>query len=351
MCFVMFYSCMNVSVDVVPEPWSKEKANEWYKDKAWPVGCNFIPSTAINQLEMWQEETYDRETIDMELGWAADLGFNTVRVYLHNVVWEADAEGFKDRIDDFLKICDSHGIKAMFVFFDDCWYGNAQLGKQLDPDPGLHNSFWLQCPRYSEVMDESVHPSLKAYLQDIMEQFKDDERILLWDLYNEPANNHFVVDVFPFVKKVVQWAREVAPSQPITIGVWKHQIETAELNRFQLENSDVISYHNYSDYESMKKSIYNFKSFGRPVICSEYLARGNKSKFQTHMPMMKREKVGAINWGLVFGKTQTVYPWNTPLNAPVPEVWHHDIFWKDGTPYDEEEVKFIKRVTGKMTNE
>ena len=96
----------------------------------WSFGCNFIPSTAINQLEMWQADTFDPETIDRELGWAAGIGMNLVRVYLHDLLWLDDKNGFLERMERFLEIASSHGIKAMFVFFDDCWRDEFKSGKQ-----------------------------------------------------------------------------------------------------------------------------------------------------------------------------------------------------------------------------
>lgn len=346
---ILLVSCQQGvnNVEISYQPWSKEKAIAWYDSLGWVAGCNFIPSTAINQLEMWQEHSYDPETIDRELEWAADLGFNIVRVYLHNLPWQEDSAGFITRMENFLGITEKHEIGVMFVFFDDCWYGNAELGDQPSPDSGLHNSYWLQCPRYAEVMDESAHAGLERYVKHIMEHFSNDKRVVVWDLYNEPANNHFPNQVMPLLKKVFHWAREVAPSQPVTVGVWKTDIHYTELNDYQLENSDIITFHNYGSYESIKKLIENYQSYGRPVICTEYLARGMGNLFHTHLPLMKKENVGAINWGLVFGKTQTVYPWNTPLGTPVPKIWHHDIFWPDGTPYSDEEVKLIREVTGK----
>lgn len=344
--FLMFVSsCQTTGVS--SQPMSKDDANRWYEQVGWRVGCNFIPSTAINQLEMWQADTYDPETIDRELGWAEQIGFNTVRVYLHYLLWQQDAEGFKSRMDDFLDICSKHNIKVMFVPFDDCWYGNARLGEQPGPDPGLHNSYWLQCPRYAEVMDESMYPVFEGYVKDLLTHFGKDDRVLMWDLYNEPANNHHPQQILPLVKKVFRWARQAGPSQPLTMGVWKWGSDYVELSEFQLRNSDVITFHNYSKYESMKKDIANYKSFGRPVICTEYLARGYNSKFQTHLPLLKAENVGAINWGLVYGKTQTIFPWDAPLNGPEAKPWHHDIFRKDGWPYDSAEIEVIKELTGK----
>jgi len=338
-------SCSNQK-DVINNRWSKEKAINWYAEKGWQCGCNFTPSTAINQLEMWQKSTYDPETIDKELGWAGDLGFNIVRVYLHYLVWQENPKEFKERIDHFLEICTAHDIDVMFVLFDDCWYGNPQLGNQPDPVPGLHNSGWVQCPRYSEVMNPEKYPVFEEYTKDILTYFKDDDQVIVWDLYNEPANNHQPQQIFPLVKKVFQWARAVNPSQPLTMGVWNFGKEQyLKLNRFYLNNSDIITFHNYGTYEGMRKDIANFKSYGRPVICTEYIARTYGSKFQTHLPLMKEENVGAINWGLVSGKTQTIYPWNHAYNDTTIEVWHHDILHKDGSPYDRDEVELIKKLT------
>jgi hypothetical protein len=326
---------------------SKEQANEWYSQVGWPVGCNFIPSTAINQLEMWQKDTYDPNTIDRELGWAQDIGFNTVRVFLHYLVWQEDPNGFKGRMDDFLGICDRHKIKVMFVLFDDCWNGDTKLGKQPAPKPGIHNSGWLQCPRYAEVNDVTKFPIFEQYVKDILRSFGKDKRVLIWDLYNEPGNSHTPKQNMPLLKNVVLWARMAEPSQPVTMGVWNQDQQHKELNDFQIANSDVITFHNYSPYESMKNDIAKFKSYGRPVICTEYIARGMGSKFETHLPLLKAENVGAINWGFVYGKTQTVYPWGSPPNAPEPNVWHHDIFRKDGSPFDANEIELIKKLTGK----
>jgi len=326
---------------------SKEQANAWYARTGWLVGCNFTPSTAINQLEMWQKDTYDPNTIDRELGFAEGIGFNIVRVYLHYLVWQEDPNGFKARVDNFLGICAKHKIGVMFVLFDDCWNGNPQLGKQPEPKPGVHNSGWVQCPRFNEVNDESKYPVFEKYVNDLLVSFGKDKRVLVWDLYNEPGNSHKPKQQLPFLKKVVEWARQANPTQPMTMAVWTGGPAHVDINEFQLSNSDVISFHNYSGYEQMKNDIAKYKSYGRPVICTEYIARASGSKFQTHLPLMKAKNVGAVNWGLVYGKTNTIFPWGSKLNSPEPNPWHHDIFRKDGTPFDANEIEAIKKLTGK----
>jgi len=127
-----------------PNVWSIEKANAWYAKHKWINGANFIPSTAINQLEMWQADTFDPETIDRELGYAENIGFNTTRVFLHSVAWKEDPKGFKDRVNKYLTIANKHHIQTIFVFFDDCWNANPKPGKQPNPKPGIHNSGWIQ---------------------------------------------------------------------------------------------------------------------------------------------------------------------------------------------------------------
>lgn len=328
--------------------WSIEKVTQWETLNGWMAGCNYIPASAINQLEMWQPETFDTLTIRRELALASETGFTIMRVFLHDLMWDADSADFLARMDKYLSISDQCGIKTMFVLFDDCWYGNARRGQQPEPVPGLHNSGWLQSPVYAAVMDKQQWPRLESYVKGVLSHFRDDKRVVLWDLYNEPANNHQPQQIFPLVKEVFLWAREISPSQPLTIGKWKNDPSSTELTDFCIANSDVISFHNYGDYESMAKEIANLKSFGKPVICSEYLARGFGSTFETHLPLLKKENVTAINWGFVEGKTQTKYPWNHPLNDTIVEPWHHEVYHHNGTPYRPAEVALIKEITLKQ---
>lgn len=323
--------------------WTAEKANEWYEDLPWLVGCNFIPSTAINQLEMWQPDTFDPETISKELKWAAGIGFNIVRVYLHNLLWQSDKEGLEDRIKRFLDIADRNQIRTMFVLFDDCWNNDPKVGKQPDSNPGIHNSGWVQSPGKDLVMDSSGWPVLEDYVRGVISTFALDERIVIWDLYNEPGNNEQHEKSLPLLQSAMTWAREANPSQPLTVGLW---YENKALNDFQLSNSDVITFHNYNPEDDLTRQIKLLKEYGRPVICTEYMARTRGSLFEKCLPVFRAENVGCINWGLVSGKTQTIYPWGSPGGEAKPELWFHDIFHSDGRPYRFEEVDFIREITG-----
>jgi hypothetical protein len=324
--------------------WPQSQANEWYKQWGWLRGADFIPSTAINQLEMWQAETFDTLTINKELGWAESIGMNSMRVYLHHAAWEIDKQGFKDRVEQYLTIADRHGISTIFVFFDDCWNARYSTGKQPDPKPGIHNSGWIRDPGDKIHEDTTLVNVLEDYVKDMLKHFSQDKRIVLWDLYNEPGNSGYKNKSMPLLQKVFRWGREVNPSQPLSVGVWNKEL--IDLNNFQLTNSDVTTYHNYSDPDEHKRWIDSLRTYGRPLICTEYMARTRNSLFSNIMPMLKKENIGAYNWGLVAGKTNTIYAWDTPMpDGKEPKLWFHDIFRKDGEPYKKEEVNLIKSLS------
>ena len=336
------------SLNAQSKRWTPDKANAWYQQQGWIRGCNFQPSTAINQLEMFQADTFDPQTIDKELGWAEGLGLNAMRVYLHHVAWTSDQAGFKKRLDQYLQISTKHGIKTILVFFDDCWNDEYHPGKQPEPKPGVHNSGWVRDPGSMILTHADSLPMLERYVNDVLTTFKNDPRILLWDLYNEPGNSGYINKSLPLLKAVFNWARDVDPSQPISAGLWNWDTNFSELNQFQLENSDVVTYHNYVYVDQHKKRIDELRQSNRPLICTEYMARRNGSLFQTIMPILKQENIGAINWGFVSGKTNTIYAWDTPIpSGKEPELWFHDIYRTDGTPFSEDEVAKIKALTGK----
>jgi hypothetical protein len=345
--------------------WTAQKANDWYKTQPFLVGANFNPATAINELEMWQADTFDPKRIDLELGWAAKIGMNTMRVYLHDLLWQQDSAGFTRRLNEFLAIADRHKIKPMLVLFDSCWDPFPALGRQREPRPGIHNSGWVQSPGAIALSDPSHYPRLEAYVKGVVGAFKNDRRILAWDIWNEPDNTNGSsygssepINKVELVNKLLPqtfaWARSVNPSQPLTSGVWKGDYSSDDkldaTQRIQLENSDIITFHNYDNGEEFEKRIKWLQRYNRPILCTEYMARGNNSTFQNSLPVAKKYKVAAINWGLVGGKSQTYYPWDSWQNPYVgrePKIWFHEVFRLDGTPYMQEEVDLIMELTGK----
>lgn len=325
------------------ERWTIERAQKWNEATGWLCGANFNPSTAINQLETWQAESFDTITINRELGWAQGIGMNVMRVFLHHVAWEVDKVGFKKRMNTYLKISASHGIKTIFVFFDDCWNPTYQAGKQPEPKPGVHNSGWVRDPGDLLFTNPALIGTLELYVKDVMTTFKADPRIAMWDMYNEPGNSAYGNKSFELLKTVFRWGREVNPSQPLTTGV--HNLKLTDINKFAVENSDVITYHNYDDPVKHQAAIDTLKKYQRPMVCTEYMARRNNSLFTNILPLLNTNKVGAINWGLVAGKSNTKYAWDEPIpDGSEPKLWFHEVFRTDGSPYKQEEVNLIKLI-------
>lgn len=347
-----------------PEKWSVEKANEWYARQDWPVGANYITSSAINQLEMWQAETFDTAAINTELGHAASIGMNTMRVFLHDLLYEQDSAGLFNRMETFLQIASRHNISIMFVLFDSVWDPFPALGKQRDPKPHVHNSGWVQSPGIKVLKDSTQYPRLEAYVKNTVKRFAQDDRIICWDVWNEPDNpnvsayGHVELEnksdyVLPLLQKTFEWARSVQPEQPLTSGIWTGDWTSdstlSPIARLMIEESDIISFHTYDDSLSVEQKIQQLQRYQRPLLCTEYMARPRQSTFQSILPIFRKHKVAAYNWGFAEGKSQTNYPWDSwkKTYTAEPELWFHDIFRKDGTPYIQEEVDFIRQMTSK----
>ena len=347
------------------QKWSEQQARDWYAKQPWLLGSNYNPASAINQLEMWQTDSFDPKRIDLELGWAEGLGMNTMRVFLHDLLWQQDAEGFKRRLDQFLTIAAKHKIRPMFVLFDAVWDPDAKLGKQRAPKPGVHNSGWVQSPNRTTLQNPAEYPKLEAYVKGVVGAFGKDQRVLAWDIWNEPDNENFgsynqlepknkVELVLALLPEAFAWARAAGAEQPLTSGIWKGDWSTPEkmtpMDRLQLELSDVVTFHNYDAPTELEKRINWLKRYNRPLICTEYMARGNGSFFFGSLPVAKVHNVGMINWGFAQGKTQTHLPWDSwqrPYVDREPSIWFHEIFRNDGKPYLVEEVEYIRRMSGK----
>ncbi|HVP46226.1 MAG TPA: cellulase family glycosylhydrolase [Bryobacteraceae bacterium] len=354
-----------LSTGFAQEPWPAKKAADWYAKQPWLVGSNYIPATAINELEMWQGDSFDAHRIDTELGWAESLGMNTMRVFLHDLLWQQDPAGFKKRIDEFLTVADRHKIRPMFVLFDSCWDPFPKLGKQRAPKPGVHNSGWVQSPGAVALKDPAQYPRLEAYVKGVVGAFAKDPRVLAWDMWNEPDNVNSgsygkleppnkVELVLALLPKAFAWARAAGASQPLTSGVWTGDWSNADklepMARIQVDLSDVVSFHSYDPPDQFQKRVKSLEWLRRPLLCTEYMARGNGSTFQGTLPVARKYHVAAINWGLVQGKTQTNLPWDSwqkPYTDRPPAVWFHEVFYTDGHPYRTEEVEFIREMTGK----
>ena len=344
-------------------PWPEQKAHDWYAHQPWLVGANYIPANAINELEMWQAATFDPNEIDKELGWAEGIGIHTMRVFLHDLLWAQDSAGFTHRIDEFLRIAAKHKIRPVLVLFDSCWDPNPKLGKQPAPRPGIHNSGWVQSPGAKALADPAQYPRLEAYVKGVVAAFANDDRVLAWDIWNEPDNTNDssygklepankIQLVLKLLPKAYAWAREARPVQPLTSAVWQGDWSSPEklspMEKIQILSSDVLSFHNYNEPADFEKHVQWLEQYHRPILCTEYMARGNGSTFQGILPVAKKHRVAAINWGLVAGKTQTNLPWDSwqkPYTDRQPAMWHHEIFRLDGKPYRADEVAFIREIS------
>jgi hypothetical protein len=346
-----------------PARWTEKTANEWYARQPWLVGSNYLPSTAINQLEMWQADIFDPDWIDTELNWAEGLGMTTMRVFLHDLPWKQDSAAYQRRIDKFLSIADRHKIKPIFVLFDSCWDPFPDINQPRAPKPGVHNSGWVQSPGVAALRDPAQAERLRHYVQEVIGAYRFDKRVLAWDLWNEPDNvnegsyqkleppnkKELVLALLP---KVYAWARAMLPIQPLTSGVWKGDWSNPEkldaFQKIQLEQSDVISFHSYDGPAEFEKRVLWLQAWKRPIFCTEYMARPRGSTFQAILPIGKKYHVAMINWGFVNGRSQTNLPWDSwqkPYTDREPAVWFHDIFLKDGKPYRQDEVDFIRQIT------
>lgn len=346
------------------ERWTPEKARAWQREKGWLVGANSTPSTAINQLEMWQADSFDPSTIDRELGLAESLGFDSVRVFLHNLLWKEDRDGFLGRMDQFLAIAHRHHIGVVLVLFDGVWDPNPQPGQQRVPRPYVHNSGWVQSPGAAILSDPSRQDELRDYVRGVVLRFREDGRVDAWDVFNEPDNRNegsygeSELKDKPeraaiLLQKAFAWAREADPVQPLTAGLWMGPWPDEEsfspIERLMLEESDVVSFHSYAPLPEVRDRVEELKRYQRPILCTEYMARPQGSRFDPILAFFQEQRIGAYNWGLVSGKTQTIYPWDSwkTRYRVEPEVWFHDIFRKDGTPYDPAELAYIRNVTGR----
>lgn len=342
-----------------PGQWSKARADAWYAKQPWLVGSNYIPSNADNELQMWQAATFDPERINLELTWAQALGMNTMRVFLQNLLWKQDPKGFLQRVNSYLTIAAKHHIRTIFVLFDSDWDPDPHLGPQPPPIPGVHNSRWVQSPGIA-LDDPKDYPEFEAYVKGVVGAFAKDPRVLAWDVWNEPDNpgggnygpkepKDKLERVTYLLPRVFAWARSAHPMQPLTSGLWhggpwNNPADLNAIERIQLENSDIITFHNYSWPEDFERRVHQLQVYGRPIICTEYMAPQAGSTIDTILPIGKRLNVGMLNWGLVKGKTQTYFPWSSwqhPFILTKPTVWFQDLLHKNGRPYRERAAQVI----------
>jgi hypothetical protein len=353
--------------------WSASDAKSWWQARPWICGFNYLPSTAVNFIEMWHADTFDLATIEREFGWASEIGFNAVRVNLPFLGWTNDREGLIDRFDRLLGTARAHGLDTVPCLFDDCGFGGEEpiWGPQPDPVPGVHNSRAVASPGRAAVLNMGLRPALGDYVRDVIGAFRNDPRILFWDLYNEPGNrmdfegaqySEFDADLgsqaLSLMESSFAIAREVCPDAPLTVAAWTtplpdsdaHPYQT-EIDRSALLNSDIVTFHAYWNRRRVTRFIDYLEVLDRPIICTEWMARQIDSRISDQLALFRDRGVGCFQWGLVKGRTQTWLPWPDDLvrahgGRVDRSVWFHDLLHEDGRPYDANEVDTIRDLTG-----
>ncbi|QEM13391.1 cellulase family glycosylhydrolase [Mucilaginibacter rubeus] len=322
--------------------WPEARIWAWYNQQPWYCGFNYIPAYAINYTAMWDKTTFNEAAIDKELALAEKSGMNSLRAVLQYAVYADDPKYFINTLDKFMAICDKHHIKFIPALFDDCSFGitnDPKTGKQPEPLMGWYAWAWSPSPGHSMVVDSATHPKLKKYVTEVIARFKNDKRILMWDLYNEPTNGGLGTATFPLLKKTIVWARAVNPSQPLTIGIFD---QNPRLNKIITDNVDLITFHDYGDKEHVTKTIEELKQYNRPMINTEWMNRPWKSTVSEIVPVFYQYKVGCNLWGLVNGKTQTNLPWGHRPGDPEQKLWQHDLYSGDFKPYKSAEIDSLK---------
>lgn len=351
------------------ERWSKERIWEWYNSRPWFRGCNYMSADCANRVDQWQELGFEErfKTTEEELKLMQETGFNTVRLIPEYVVWKEEHDGFMERFERYISLCAKYGISCMIVLANDCMPPKTELWKK--PYVGEQTYDW----GYHGGKKHSQHgmhegPAPHFYLDDadtredyfdfvreLVTTYKNDERICVWDVYNEPGNSKRKDITLPNLKKMFEIVREIDPIQPLTAGLFMmrsdESIPLCEIEQFSAENSDIITYHFYRDYNAHVQVIKRLKKFGRPLMNTEWLGRCLHNDIFDLFPLFYLEKIGCYNWGFVAGKYQTYEPWEATwqkyalgkeTNVDFTK-WFHDLYRPNHRPYDPKEIAVIKR--------
>lgn len=263
-----------------------------------------------------------------------------------------------ERFERYIAFCHEYVMSAMIVLANDCMPPKTELWKmpyvgEQQYDIGYHGgkkhsqhgSHSGPAPHFY-LDDDKTRDNYFEMIREIVSKYKDDERICIWDVYNEPGNSRRRDITLPNLKAIFSIVREIAPSQPLTCGVWNISGDpnTAldEPQQYALDNSDIISYHCYKEYSEHVKIIKRLKKEGRPLLNTEWLGRCFNNDVFSLFPLFYLEKIGCYNWGFVAGKYQTYEPWegtweqyteNPSMNVDF-TVWFHDLYRPNHRPYN-----------------
>lgn len=289
-------------------------------------GANYVPSYARNDVQIWMD--YDAAVVDRELGYAERLKLNTVRVFLQVAVYEQDPQRFLDNFESFLSLCENHHIRMMPVIFDSCFGDFPDLGKYRDKD-------WMACPGQNRLGPEHW-PAMRKFVRDVVGEHKDDRRIVMWDVMNEPTCTSFYQKeedkqrIHTFVWQALDWVKAQKPSQPRTVGM----MFSSELPLVQ-DKVDVLAFHNYR--RDLREDIQGVRAIarklGKPAIINEVVRNDQPAPYA--MPILYEEKIGWCFWELMLGSTQFSRGDN-PIQG---------VIYPDGTCRDANEIAAIMNIS------
>lgn len=350
--------------------WSEERIWKWYRERPWIRGCNFMSSDCANRIDQWQEYGFETrfETAKRELALAAETGMNSIRIIPEFYVWQREHDGFMERFERYIEAADENGISCMVVLGNDCVppkeeaLARLHLGEQ-HVDWGYHGGRKVSQhgtfggAGYSLLDDAETAREYYAFVRELVTKYRDDERIIVWDVFNEPGNSNRKSMSLPHLKKFFEIIREIDPIQPLTVGIWSQQTEhekLLEIEKYGLEHSDIISYHSYNDYVDNVKEMNILKKTGRPIINTEWLNRCAHNTVEEMFPLFFLEKIGCYNWGFVAGKYQTYEPWNhvwDDLKENPDSMrdfdftkWFHDLYRPNLHPYNPKEIELMQTI-------
>ena len=369
-------------------PWPKEKAWEWYNAQPWMRGCNYMPASAANRVDQWQEMGSEERFAEMEteLKLAQSIGFNTMRIIIEEqgfavwcaehdgfmfAVWCAEHDGFMARLERMLALLDKYGMRMILVLGNDCSRPKEIWSfPKTGPQPcdwgyhggrkrSQHGSF-PGAVGYTCVDDPELREKFFAMCEEVMTKYRTDRRIAFWNIWNEPGNgNRRKPEHVALIRRLFELAWKIDPVQPLAADVWAghYGMSPKDANKSQVlagELSDIISYHCYGDYEAQVRILSKLKRhYGRPLVNTEWLARIKHNDVFTAYPLYFIEGVGCTCWGFVAGKYQTYEPWESmwrQVEDGKPEAekydftkWFHDLYRPSLRPYDPKEIGLIKR--------
>lgn len=335
---------------------SMEDTQAWHRARPWQMGYNFVPTYAVNDVEFWMNDTFDIDTIRKELRVGAGIGFTSVRVFLPYIVWQHEGEVFERHFDEFLQAAADVAMSVVPVLFDDCAFdvsadtgaADPVWGRQPDVCADRRNlGRWVPSPGFAVQDDPDALEACGAYVKALVGGHRDDDRILLWDLYNEPGNTGRFNQCLPLLTRAFAWARECDPSQPLTVGPWLDIPELDEVARVCLEQSDIISFHSYLTVDGIRAQLDRYAQDGRPVIVTEWFNRISSSLPETVLPLLYERNVWCWQWGLIGGRGHDNY---SSLDKPDGTMlWQHDLLDSEGHIYDEAQLRLIRSyaVSGK----